>query len=127
MVDEWFRDSGAQVSGYSFPAWPTTLPDLSMQVLPPLNWNLTVTVRDFPAFQKWLLKLPRAPRFMAMSGLAPDDLRAQAADPHFLSGVLDFMLQDESLVVGFAAGAGMKPDAVMRARQAFGGMEGVEW
>ena len=66
-------------------------------------------------------------RFMAMSGLAPDDLRAQAADPQFLSGVLDFMLQDESLVVGFAAGAGMKPDAVMRARQAFGSMEGVEW
>jgi hypothetical protein len=68
VVDEWFRNSGAQVSGYSFPAWPTNLPDLSMKVLPPLNWNLTVTVKDFPAFQKWLLKLPHAPRFITMNG-----------------------------------------------------------
>jgi hypothetical protein len=68
VIDDWFRNSGAEVSGYSFPAWPTNPPDLSMKVLPPLNWNLTVTVKDFPAFQKWLLKLPHAPRFIAMSG-----------------------------------------------------------
>jgi hypothetical protein len=68
IIDEWFRNSGAEVSGYSFPAWPTDPADLTRKVLPPLNWNLTVTVKDFPAFQKWLLKLPHAPRFMAMSG-----------------------------------------------------------
>lgn len=55
-------------------------------------------------------------RFMALTGLSPQDLRQSLSDPAFQAGVLDFALQDESLLIAFAANAGLKPDAVMRAR-----------
>jgi hypothetical protein len=55
-------------------------------------------------------------RFMALTGLAPQDLRQSLADPAFQAGVLDFALQDESLLLTFASNAGIKPETVMRAR-----------
>ena len=55
-------------------------------------------------------------RFMALTGLAPADLRQSLADPAFQAGVLDFALGDESLLLAFVANAGIKPEAVMRAR-----------
>ena len=55
-------------------------------------------------------------RFMALSGLSPDDLRANLADPAFQGGVLDFALSDESLLLAFAANEGLDPASVMRAR-----------
>lgn len=55
-------------------------------------------------------------RFMGMSGLSPDDLRRGIADPAFQAGVLDFALSDESLLIAFAANAGLNPTAIMQAR-----------
>ena len=55
-------------------------------------------------------------RFMALTGLAPQDLRQSLADPAFQAGVLDFALQDEYLLLTFASNAGIKPETVMRAR-----------
>ncbi|MBL8791815.1 MAG: DUF3572 domain-containing protein [Rhizobiales bacterium] len=55
-------------------------------------------------------------RFMALTGLSPNDLRQSLADPAFQAGVLDFALQDESLLLAFAANAGIRPESVMRAR-----------
>ena len=55
-------------------------------------------------------------RFMSLSGLSPDDLRRGIADPAFQAGVLDFALSDESLLLAFAANAGIDPAAVMKAR-----------
>ncbi|NMD09225.1 MAG: DUF3572 domain-containing protein [Phyllobacteriaceae bacterium] len=55
-------------------------------------------------------------RFMGLSGLSPDDLRQGIADPAFQAGVLDFALSDESLLLAFAANAGLDPASLMQAR-----------
>jgi len=55
-------------------------------------------------------------RFMALTGISPQDLRQGIQDPAFQAGALDFALSDESLLLAFAANAGLKPEAVMKAR-----------
>lgn len=55
-------------------------------------------------------------RFLAASGAGLEDIRAGALDPDFLGFVLDFLLSEESLVIGFAAAMGIAPDAPARAR-----------
>ena len=60
-------------------------------------------------------------RFLALSGLDPGSIRAAAAQPEFLAGVLAHLAQDEALLVGFAAEAGVKPGAVERARAVLSG------
>lgn len=61
--------------------------------------------------------------FLAASGLAPDDIRARAADPEFLGFVLDFVLAADAHVLAFAAAAALPPEATARARAALGGGE----
>ena len=51
----------------------------------------------------------RAERFLNLSGLAPEDLRSRAGDPHFLAGVIEHLLADESLLVMFAEDSGTDP------------------
>jgi hypothetical protein len=60
----------------------------------------------------------RLSRFLKLTGLGPDNLRTAAADPAFLGSVLDYLIADEELLVGFAADAGLKPEAVARAHDA---------
>ncbi len=55
-------------------------------------------------------------RFMSLSGLGPDDLRRGLNDPAFQAGVLDFALEDESLLLAFAANEGLNPVAIVQAR-----------
>jgi hypothetical protein len=55
-------------------------------------------------------------RFLSLSGLDPSGLREAAASPGFLAGVLDFLLEDESLLLAFAADQGLKPDSIVKAR-----------
>jgi hypothetical protein len=45
-------------------------------------------------------------------------LRRAAADPQFLSGVLDFLLSDETLLVAFAERAAISPERIGQARRA---------
>ena len=59
----------------------------------------------------------RAARFCAASGMAGIDLAAQLGDAAFLGGVLDFVLEDEVLLVEVAAAAGLAPEAVAGARR----------
>ena len=59
----------------------------------------------------------RLSRFLALSGLAPELIRAAAADSGFLAGVLAHLGEDESLLVAFAAEAGVTPAEVDRARR----------
>jgi hypothetical protein len=71
VIDKWFKSSGAEVSGYSFPAYGSQV-DLNLpnvKVMPPLNWNLTVQTRDFPSLLKWLDRFPKAPRFLVMGSV----------------------------------------------------------
>jgi hypothetical protein len=56
-------------------------------------------------------------RFLALTGVGPADIRARAADPGFLGGVLDFILGHEETVVAFAEWAEVKPDTVAVARR----------
>jgi len=62
----------------------------------------------------------RLARFLGLSGIAADDIRAAAREPGFLAGVLEHMLADESLLVAFASSAGIDPAAIARARAALG-------
>ena len=59
-------------------------------------------------------------RFLAMSGLSVEQIRAASRQPGFLAGVLDHMLADEALLLGFADSAGIDPAAIAKARRALG-------
>ena len=59
--------------------------------------------------------------FLAASGIGPDAIRDAAREPDFLAGVLDHMLDDESLLLAFADSAGLDPASIARARRALGG------
>ncbi len=55
--------------------------------------------------------------FMGATGVGAGDLRAGAADTAFLAGVLDYVLQNEALLVAFAASEELAPEIIVRARQ----------
>ena len=63
----------------------------------------------------------RLGRFLAESGLGPENLRKAARDPSFLPAVLDFILSHEHDLIDFAAMAGIDPKFVGRARDALAG------
>jgi hypothetical protein len=42
-------------------------------------------------------------RFVNVSGIATESLRSRAAEPEFLAAVIDFLLTDDSLLMGFCA------------------------
>jgi hypothetical protein len=48
-------------------------------------------------------------------------LRSAAADPSFLSAVLDYVIADEPLLVAFAGERGWSPLDVVRARESLAG------
>ncbi|MGB8902069.1 MAG: DUF3572 domain-containing protein [Methylocella sp.] len=58
----------------------------------------------------------RLDRFLALSGLGRDSLRAAAGEPGFLAAILDHLASDESLLLAFAARAGHEPSAIAKAR-----------
>ncbi|MBI4274205.1 MAG: DUF3572 domain-containing protein [Rhizobiales bacterium] len=62
----------------------------------------------------------RLGRFLAITGIGPDQIRTAAAEPNFLAGVLDHIAGDEKLLMAFANEAGIDPVNVARAREALG-------
>jgi Protein of unknown function (DUF3572) len=60
-------------------------------------------------------------RFLALSGVGPQDLRLAASEPGFLTGILEFFLEDESLLLAFTAQAGLRPMMVSAARYQLSG------
>jgi len=58
----------------------------------------------------------RLGRFLALTGISPDTLRALADHPETLLAVFDYLLADESLLLVFAASRAIPPDSVSRAR-----------
>ena len=60
-------------------------------------------------------------RFVALSGVAPADLRARADEPEILAAVLDFLLADDTRVTGFCEEAGIDPRELHAARRALPG------
>ena len=57
-------------------------------------------------------------RFLALTGIGPSDIRKAAQNSHFLVGVLDYVISDESLLVAFAGHAEVEPMTIMAAQQA---------
>jgi Protein of unknown function (DUF3572) len=57
----------------------------------------------------------RLDRFLALTGLSPDDVRHVAGTTDFLAEVLAHLANDESALLVFTSEAGIKPDDVIRA------------
>ncbi len=57
----------------------------------------------------------RLDRFLALTGLAPGDLRALSTSPGFLAGVIDHLMSDERLLVAFAEEHRLDPTTIARA------------
>lgn len=63
---------------------------------------------------------------LAASGAGPEALRAMAEAPEFAVFVLEFLLDDDDRVLGFATAEGLRPDSVLSARAALEG-PGEAW
>ena len=70
----------------------------------------------------WLAGEPeRLGRFLALSGLGPETIRAAAHDPGFLAGVLEYIAGDEGLLVAFADHVQAPPEHVAQAHALLAG------
>ncbi len=63
----------------------------------------------------------RCERFSALTGLTLQDLKEGAKKPDFQGFVLEYALQDESLILEFAGMANINPQTLIAARQALPG------
>jgi Protein of unknown function (DUF3572) len=63
-------------------------------------------------------------RFLALSGIDPGAVRAAAAEPGFLGGVLAYIAGNERTLLAFAATAGIPPEEVEKARIV---LAGADW
>lgn len=65
----------------------------------------------------WLASDPeRIGRFLAITGLGPENVRAAARDPSFLPALLDYLLANENDLVSFAEEMNVDPARVRAAR-----------
>ena len=70
----------------------------------------------------WIAAEPeRLSGLMATTGLWPDEVKTRAGDPAFLGGVLDYLLADEALLLGFCSEAEIAPETPARLRAALPG------
>jgi hypothetical protein len=63
-------------------------------------------------------------RFLALTGIDPDAIRAAAAEPGFLGGVLTYVAGNERTLLAFAAEAGVAPEEIEKARTV---LAGADW
>ncbi len=62
----------------------------------------------------------RAARFLALTGLTPDELRASLGDPATLTGVLEFLCAHEPDLLAAADALGVEPQVIADARERMG-------
>jgi hypothetical protein len=67
------------------------------------------------------------PRFLDQTGLGPDELRRRAGEAEVMAAVLDFLLQDDALLIACCDGLGEAYTAPQAARTALPGGETVHW
>ncbi|MGD9784849.1 MAG: DUF3572 domain-containing protein [Hyphomicrobiaceae bacterium] len=60
----------------------------------------------------------RLARFLALTGIGPQDLRARAGERDLHAAVLEHLMTDETLLLMFAADAGMPAEAIADAHTA---------
>ncbi|PZU12006.1 MAG: DUF3572 domain-containing protein [Sphingomonas sp.] len=64
----------------------------------------------------WILgDVQRSSRFLALTGLAPDDLRDRIADPELHAAVVAFLAGQESDLIACAGDIGLAPEAIQAA------------
>jgi len=63
----------------------------------------------------------RAERFVALTGIAPQDLRARADDPAVLDAALGFLEGHEPDLMACATSLGVSPSGLIAARARLGG------
>jgi hypothetical protein len=61
----------------------------------------------------------RAQRFIDLTGIGTDELRARAADPVLLAALLRFLEAHEPDLLDVAKAVGVKPDELVEARAQF--------
>jgi hypothetical protein len=86
---------------------PATQPQLSKAAAETIAIEVLTFLTGNPA---------RLDRFLALSGLGRDNLRAAAGEPGFLAAILDHLASDESLLLAFAANTGHAPATIAKAR-----------
>ncbi|NLR37860.1 DUF3572 domain-containing protein [Novosphingobium sp. ERW19] len=59
----------------------------------------------------------RAERFLSLTGLTPDELRAGLGDPAMLGAVLDFLANHEADLVNAAFALDISPETLIAARK----------
>lgn len=65
----------------------------------------------------------RLGRFLALTGMGPQTLRAEASSPVVLGAVLEHLLADESLLLVFAGMKGLDPASIAPAHALIAGYE----
>ncbi|WP_295810045.1 DUF3572 domain-containing protein [uncultured Nitratireductor sp.] len=55
------------------------------------------------------------PRFLSLTGIEANQIRTAAAEPGFLTGVLQFILAHEPTLLRFSEESGLAPERVARA------------
>nr|WP_292632061.1 MULTISPECIES: DUF3572 domain-containing protein [unclassified Novosphingobium] len=82
---------------------PSSTPDAAAIALQALGWVLSDG--------------PRAERFLGLTGLSPDELRAGLGDPAILGAVLEFLANHEADLVNAAFALDISPEAIIAARK----------
>ena len=67
------------------------------------------------------------PVFMGASGISVDDMKMRTQDPEFLASILDFLLMDDTWIVGFCDSRGLAYDRVLQARRGLPGGQEINW
>ena len=63
-------------------------------------------------------------RFLALTGVAPTEVRNAVNDPGFLAGLVDFLMSHEPTLLAFSAATGVTPEAVVHAHAVLSGPYG---
>jgi len=66
-------------------------------------------------------------RFLSLSGMSPEDLKAGLENKDFLASILEFLIQHEPDLLAFAEHQNEKPELIVQAWRKLGGGMGQEW
>ena len=70
----------------------------------------------------WLAGEPELlSRFLALTGVAPSEVRTAVNDTDFLAGIVDFLMSHEPDLLAFCDATGTKPEAVVHAHAVLSG------
>lgn len=73
----------------------------------------------------WLAGEPELlSRFLALTGVAPSEVRNAIDDPGFLAGLVDFLMGHEPTLMAFSAATDIQPETVVRAHAILSGPYG---